>query len=183
MCSPLLTTLTRARTIPTLHISVATAAAITRARKVILDHVNECSRAIMGLKAAHNLLSPAGRLPVEILSMIMVMVAKSNYEAPVEDTRRRMEWFKLSHVCRIWRAVALSTPSLWAYIRQPPTSVISVLMSRSKPAPLSITDSYGGTTTGYWCTNYHTVPRRNVELPMMPHIIPSENPICPHNCV
>ena len=44
----------------------------------------------------------------------------------------------LSHVCRLWRAIALSTSSLWAHISDIPHPAVSQFLSRSRNRPLSI---------------------------------------------
>ncbi|KAF8132839.1 hypothetical protein EV363DRAFT_1430813 [Boletus edulis] len=54
----------------------------------------------------------------------------------------------VSHVCRHWRNVALSTPSLWTDIvvtpeERPPYELVSTLLERSKSLPIDITVNYG----------------------------------------
>ncbi|KZP18949.1 hypothetical protein FIBSPDRAFT_1045881 [Athelia psychrophila] len=55
---------------------------------------------------------PIHRLPPELLSEIIYQSTPPRYGG----IRERRKILALSHVCRHWRSVALSTPSLWTFI-------------------------------------------------------------------
>lgn len=50
----------------------------------------------------------------------------------------RLPWIRLTHVCRRFRAVALSTPQFWSYLRLAKSDVFAELLARSKGASLHI---------------------------------------------
>ncbi|KAG8792151.1 hypothetical protein FRC16_011517 [Serendipita sp. 398] len=54
--------------------------------------------------------SIAQRLPVDILSLIILEYTQANWEAPLA----------LSQVCHLWRVAALSTPAAWSYLQIDP---------------------------------------------------------------
>ncbi|GJE98605.1 F-box protein [Phanerochaete sordida] len=71
--------------------------------------------------------SPATSLPPEICAEIFGELARDAHAAYVRSLRhqelredpedpRPYSWIRLTHVCRVWRGVALSTPALWANI-------------------------------------------------------------------
>ena len=65
---------------------------------------------------------PINRLPPEILAQIFKALQFRNNiivfpPRPFgRDTKRANEWLKVTHMCRYWRRVVLSTPSLWTNI-------------------------------------------------------------------
>ncbi|KAF7300751.1 F-box domain-containing protein [Mycena kentingensis (nom. inval.)] len=88
------------------------------------------------LRAMSGVLSPIRRLPVEILSEIFLCVHAT--------TPQQTPW-RLGHICRAWRAVALGLPCLWSSIRLGlglPTYDLRLLLKeqlwRSMAAPLRI---------------------------------------------
>ena len=70
----------------------------------------------------YNSSQPVNQLPPEILAHIFkaVQIRRNLTSFPPRpfgrDTKRANEWLKVTHVCRYWRRVALSTPSLWTNI-------------------------------------------------------------------
>uniref|UniRef100_A0A8H7Y4R5 F-box domain-containing protein n=1 Tax=Psilocybe cubensis TaxID=181762 RepID=A0A8H7Y4R5_PSICU len=81
-----------------------------------------------------NLLSPLRRIPTEILVEIFYHVL----EVPADPLYNSPPW-KLGHICRLWRRIALDTPWLWAAL--PPVRLhgnFNVVESRSKLDCLSV---------------------------------------------
>ncbi|KAJ3556127.1 hypothetical protein NM688_g2198 [Phlebia brevispora] len=96
---------------------------------------------------------PISRLPPEILIVILVEYATT---AKVEyydvfttpnvarqwrhdiKTARPYAWIHVTHVCRLWRDVALQYPHLWCWIIQAPSALIQLMLQRSGQAPLCI---------------------------------------------
>ncbi|TFY73755.1 hypothetical protein EWM64_g10258 [Hericium alpestre] len=48
------------------------------------------------------------------------------------------QYIAISHVCRVWRTIAISTPRLWAEISLVNADVTAVMLHRSKASPISI---------------------------------------------
>ena len=108
--------------------------------------------------------SPIRQIPVEILTKIFMQLILDRdltdqkiYYLHVRDPRRTLTYcikyptplpFLLSHVCSIWRAVALSSPMLWALLETPSdgrpspskgiTKLLRLWISRSGNMPLSL---------------------------------------------
>ncbi|KAG6889151.1 hypothetical protein C0995_003327 [Termitomyces sp. Mi166 len=89
---------------------------------LLLKH-NEISSTIAGFRT---LLSPYRRLPVALWQKIFTFCLPTDHNAIMSATEAPM---LLGTVCRYWRGITLSTPSLWAslhipiiYSRHPPLS-------------------------------------------------------------
>ncbi|KAH9940823.1 uncharacterized protein BXZ73DRAFT_42496 [Epithele typhae] len=108
------------------------------ARKTIEAEIHIHASAISTLQTRYNALSPAVKLPPELLSEIFTHIAADCYnERKTNSTSPVYKWITLGHVCRVWRNVALNTPRLWSRIvftRK--TEIIETMFSRSKKAPL-----------------------------------------------
>ncbi|KAF4606047.1 hypothetical protein EYR38_000092 [Pleurotus pulmonarius] len=71
-------------------------------------------------------------LPSEILVMIFGVL-----ECTFRGTRHsHLQWFVVTHVCRTWRKVALSEPTLWVDFVNPPRKCARELFARTQEAPL-----------------------------------------------
>ncbi|KDQ14052.1 hypothetical protein BOTBODRAFT_33164 [Botryobasidium botryosum FD-172 SS1] len=66
------------------------------------------------IRAKRNAFSPINKLPVELFSRIFLFGALSDIRdsAPLPSSS-----IAASHVCRRWRQISLSTPSLWTHFR------------------------------------------------------------------
>ncbi|KAK7045580.1 hypothetical protein VNI00_007412 [Paramarasmius palmivorus] len=83
-------------------------------------------------------LAAIDQLPVELLSKIFTYCI-TPYAVRANFNGKRIEgWISFTHVCQLWRNVALNTPSLWTKpdFRRP--TLASEMLSRSKQAPLTI---------------------------------------------
>ncbi|KAJ7340874.1 hypothetical protein DFH08DRAFT_245881 [Mycena albidolilacea] len=95
------------------------------------------------------LLSPARRLPQDVMEEIFVAALPSDRNAIMSSAESPL---LLCHVCRTWRAIALSTPRLWGSLHVVVPKNISALsringatitwLSRSGVLPLSISLVY-----------------------------------------
>ncbi|KAI0369209.1 hypothetical protein BV20DRAFT_968410 [Pilatotrama ljubarskyi] len=108
-------------------------------RKALWDQVKAHETRVIELKGCINTMAPISRLPPEILSEVFALVAISDYEAQRRNhygPSHAYKWITLTHVCRIWRTVALNTPRLWSRIVLTKPDVAREVLARSKKAPL-----------------------------------------------
>ncbi|KAI8996519.1 hypothetical protein BD414DRAFT_204306 [Trametes punicea] len=113
--------------------------AVAHARKVLEDQITAHADAIVYLKSQLNSMSPASRLPPEIISEIFTLVAVYHYEESWRHhygSSQVYKWLPVAHVCRAWRAIALRTPRLWSNIVLTRPEVDHEVLSRAKNAPL-----------------------------------------------
>jgi F-box-like len=90
-------------------------------------------------------LTPISLLPPEILARVFHLLA---FEDPACSRKQNLGWIRATHVCRLWRQVALDDSSLWATISgiSANTVLISEMLARSRNAPLNINIRLGGTS-------------------------------------
>ncbi|TFY75828.1 hypothetical protein EWM64_g8185, partial [Hericium alpestre] len=106
------------------------------------------------IKARRNALSPATRLHPEILAHIFSFLAAE--EIPQNSTHRitvrrgvqvlggssrgevTLGWMRVTHVCRLWRKIALDHPSLWGIDVDSLRPCTTERLRRSKQAPLVV---------------------------------------------
>ncbi|KAF9238629.1 hypothetical protein BU15DRAFT_75080 [Melanogaster broomeanus] len=95
---------------------------------------------ICALLTRKNALLPVSRLPCEILATIFLYQAYSFYQDPRYFVMwgSAPPWANVSYVCRHWRNVALSCPSLWSFLFVSSPRWTEELLSRSKMVPLRI---------------------------------------------
>ncbi|VDB84662.1 unnamed protein product [Peniophora sp. CBMAI 1063] len=105
------------------------------------------------------------RLPSHILAAIFEFVKQESF-GEYEDmgdnnkecgqngewTVKVMGWVTFSHICHIWRQVALSTPGLWREIKFSHTGPkwAYEMVQRSKVAPLHVELGLGQNANPYW---------------------------------
>jgi len=85
------------------------------------------------LKSRRNVLAPISRLPPEMLAKIFSFRAVESAESP-----NPLEWIRISHVSRHWRAVALDCPSLWGNLVFSRPKWSEEMLKRSKMASLVV---------------------------------------------
>ena len=89
------------------------------------------------LLSLHNAFAPTSLLPPEFLARVFHFL--SLYE-PLFSGKRDLDWMRATHVCQIWRQVALGDLLLWTRISGVPTNseFVSEILARAKGAPLDI---------------------------------------------
>ena len=91
---------------------------------------------LRSLFTRRNALAPISLLPPEILTRIFHFLV---LDEPPRSRNPNLGWIKATHVCRLWRQVALADSSLWARISGSPTiTLISVMLARARDAHLDI---------------------------------------------
>ncbi|KAK0491711.1 hypothetical protein EDD18DRAFT_1358484 [Armillaria luteobubalina] len=73
------------------------------------------NHAIENQANAKKILSPSRRLPTKLLTKIFIHCSSSYGRSGCPLDPRALPW-KLSHVCRKWRAAAIATPELWSNV-------------------------------------------------------------------
>ncbi|KZT06055.1 uncharacterized protein LAESUDRAFT_750188 [Laetiporus sulphureus 93-53] len=111
------------------------------AREIAMHH-----REIQKLRKRLNSHRTACRLPVEILTNIFEEVRLTTQTldySPLQDPDP-YEWIVVTHVCSLWRDVALRSPALWRHIYVTETAMewITEILSRSKDIPLVVVARY-----------------------------------------
>ncbi|KAF9477333.1 hypothetical protein BDN70DRAFT_881301 [Pholiota conissans] len=94
-------------------------------------------------RTAQNALAPISSLPVEIFSLIFSWVRDADsddfmqneegYSVPAPVT-----WIKVTHVCRLWRRIALDSPILWSRPTFRNVAWAAEMIRRSNQVGLSI---------------------------------------------
>lgn len=103
------------------------------ARRRIDQEMQRLEDTMRALKSRRNMLTPISHLPPEILSKIFFHCASES-----TDHKNPLDWIKVSHVSRHWRAVALTSPSLWGAIVFSRPKWVEEMIKRSKMASLII---------------------------------------------
>ncbi|KAJ3550067.1 hypothetical protein NM688_g5114 [Phlebia brevispora] len=118
--------------------------AIESRRRDIMSHFDAILRLqedILSLKYQLNNTTSIGHLPAEVLSEVFAAYLVDPPEPtyyPYREDPPHYWWFKLLHVCREWRQVALSFPRLWTTIYPTRPEVVEVLLTRSRNLPLDV---------------------------------------------
>ena len=92
-------------------------------RRALKDRIDEAETeglrlaqswtASLPLKKAYNTLSPPNRIPVEILSHILLIHSASFLDSPdASRNRKGLERIRIAHVCHRWRQVGLGCGEL-----------------------------------------------------------------------
>ncbi|KAI0369999.1 hypothetical protein BV20DRAFT_1020002 [Pilatotrama ljubarskyi] len=113
---------------------------ISRADSILVDVLAE-------LRRHRNTRSPVDRLPPELLGRIFAHLSPDEsqyvlYDPPLAKTRKRLvpttPLLIVTNVYSKWRAVSLSTPSLWTRIDDHNPRELEAFLIRSKSMPVSL---------------------------------------------
>ncbi|KAF8074861.1 hypothetical protein FPV67DRAFT_1445873 [Lyophyllum atratum] len=104
-----------------------------KARRLIDQEMQGLEDSIRALKSRRNILAPISHLPPEMLAKIFSFRAAESAESI-----NPLEWVRVSHVSRHWRAVALDSPSLWANLVFTRPKWSEEMLKRSKMASLVV---------------------------------------------
>ncbi|KAG6844779.1 hypothetical protein H0H87_003897 [Tephrocybe sp. NHM501043] len=119
--------------LPCIDYSTPNDATVDKTRHLIDREMQRLEDSIRLLKSRRNVLAPISRLPPEMLAKIFAFrVADS-----IESTNP-LEWIRVSHVSRYWRAVALDCPRLWGNLVFSRPRWSEEMLKRSKMAGLVV---------------------------------------------
>jgi hypothetical protein len=125
------------------HDPNARGAAISAADK----EVDAARKLLRSLLIRRNTLAPIAVLPPEVLARVFHFLARD--EPPCLGRQQPyLGWIGATHVCQMWRDVALADSSLWARISGVVTNkeLVSEMLVRARNAPLDIDINLGGTS-------------------------------------
>ncbi|KDQ07287.1 hypothetical protein BOTBODRAFT_38905 [Botryobasidium botryosum FD-172 SS1] len=110
---------------------------LEKARFLASEAIRLCTgHMISTLRTRSNQYNATYRLPNEVLSLIFQFIERSSAN-PLCPLRKRAP-HNIAAVSRLWREVALNTPSLWTRIDVMPPWLTRVFLRRSKEEPLRI---------------------------------------------
>jgi hypothetical protein len=114
-------------------------------QQAIDAEIKSLEESIRSLKYRRNALAPISSLPTEVISTIFsilrVPVAPSPLTPPtLSEKPDNLPWFRISHVCRHWREIALNQPLFWNHLRFNNFSSAGAgeMIARAKMAPLHL---------------------------------------------
>ncbi|KAI0310567.1 hypothetical protein OF83DRAFT_852943 [Amylostereum chailletii] len=114
-------------------------------QKQIDDDMKEIMHAARAILYLRNTLSLISRLPPELLARIFSFLftefasGSSSSTSPGKSTIP--VWLAATHVCGLWRQVALDNPSLWSHNIGAIRGWVPEQLSRSQQVPISITNN------------------------------------------
>ena len=95
---------------------------------------------------------PVNRLPVEVLMLICKLtLPPPDPQFTKPDDERLLCTTKLTHVCRRWRSVLISSPALWTTFRVVKTApkFVAECLQRSKPLPVHVSFKWDSSDPDY----------------------------------
>ncbi|KAI0654727.1 hypothetical protein C8Q70DRAFT_1024915 [Cubamyces menziesii] len=98
---------------------------VQKQQAVVNGLLNNISELLLG----YNALAPVNNLPSEILTTVFSYASDSASSVCI---------ICISHVCRVWRAIALQTPALWTRICLNDPVAIEAFLERSKSLPVTV---------------------------------------------
>ncbi|KAG6373837.1 hypothetical protein JVT61DRAFT_5986 [Boletus reticuloceps] len=90
--------------------------------------------------------NPTSKLPNETLQDIFIHCARDYYNKESESWHSLVppEWINVSYVCRRWRDVALSCPTLWTYLSTYATALDKRVFNQVEAGVIEDTDTHHG---------------------------------------
>ncbi|KDQ55683.1 hypothetical protein JAAARDRAFT_208478 [Jaapia argillacea MUCL 33604] len=107
------------------------------------------AKALQQLAFRRNELSPASRLPPEILTRIFTLLASRPPSSQALSKPKRYLWVRVVHVCRRWRRVAVGCPALWTRIVFSYPKWARAMLTLSKAMPLVVSHRATRTSRQY----------------------------------
>ncbi|KZV77096.1 hypothetical protein PENSPDRAFT_281103 [Peniophora sp. CONT] len=116
---------------------------VTQARTLIHREIEDASVAILKMRHCLNNLVPIVTLPPELLCRIFMSVSEDGSLSRYKYSRGlSSSWLSVTHVCRVWRSVALNCAQLWTTM---PINIsrkwTQAFLLRSKAAPINVAET------------------------------------------
>ena len=110
--------------------------------------VDAARKLVRSLLVRRNALAPIAVLPPEVLARVFSFLARD--EPPCLGRKVHLGWIRATHVCQLWRQVALGDSSLWARFSGVTVGankeLVSEMLVRARNAPLDIDIDLGETS-------------------------------------
>lgn len=92
------------------------------------------------LQRRHNQIPFPNRIPHELLSKILLIYSEDNGlgDFSPEGYYDSLCWLQITHVCKLWRTVALNLTSLWSPLNFINPQISAMMLEQSKEAPLIV---------------------------------------------
>lgn len=114
--------------------------AIKAAQTDIDGEIRRLNNYICSLKSRRNSLCRISRLPPEVISEVFLVFAE---QLQAQDRFKvDFKWITVTHVCRLWRDIALQHGRLWGKIDTTRPDRTGAFIDRSKGAPLAVRESF-----------------------------------------
>ncbi|PIL34023.1 hypothetical protein GSI_03731 [Ganoderma sinense ZZ0214-1] len=112
-----------------------------RERSFSLEQVQDVTaavaRSLSTLHRYHNTLLPIGTLPPEVLIRVFDFVVSPPSDVHDVKPHKQAKWaIALTHVCSLWREIALSTSRLWSQIVDEDLNLARLFLQRSRSTPI-----------------------------------------------
>ena len=125
---------------------------ITRIQEIYSKLMEQRQALLTEIEGYHNLISPARRLPTDILQEIFLHTLPTTHNALMDLQYCPL---LLTQICHGWRRIALSTPQLWSSIHIPVPSIASGPHQWGTIYFGNLTEEFRISTLS-WLTNYAT---------------------------
>ncbi|KAH7922443.1 hypothetical protein BV22DRAFT_1121467 [Leucogyrophana mollusca] len=116
---------------------------VAQAQLKIDNELEVLGNRVRALRTRRNAISRISSLPDELLAAVFMHYASRLYAeyCRLQDSLympQPLQWIKVTHVCRHWRRVALSYPTLWSLLVPQRSRWCEEMLARSKMAALVI---------------------------------------------
>ncbi|KAF4610966.1 hypothetical protein D9613_006731 [Agrocybe pediades] len=112
--------------------------ASTDAVYIIDSKIKQYEKEILALKTQRNTYAPISRLPPELITRIFECCKEVESMPSRLQYQKPPRWIRCSHVCRLWRTIALDSPTLWTDLNFNHFTWIKETFVRSKMAALNV---------------------------------------------
>ncbi|KAL4250519.1 hypothetical protein AB1N83_014037 [Pleurotus pulmonarius] len=108
------------------------------AQESIDKQISAHESAIQDLRTLRNTHAGISKLPIEVLSEILLL-ARLPPGTSYQERRENRGWLNVAGVCRNWREITLNAPRIWDTLNTPELNTLEwaeTLIARSKDVPL-----------------------------------------------
>ncbi|KAF9564251.1 hypothetical protein CPC08DRAFT_705425 [Agrocybe pediades] len=105
---------------------------------IIDSKIKQHKQEILALMTQRNTYAPISRLPPELITLIFDWYKKVESISTKFQYSQPLRWTRCTHVCRLWRTIALNSPTLWTDIDLNHLNWAKEALVRSRMAALKI---------------------------------------------